>query len=267
MTPRPLIPGIRLLYLAGAGLALGAAFMTFVLTTRTGDYFAWPIAPELTAAFLGACYLAAVALLSLSARAGAWVDGRLAVAPVIVISLLLLIATLIHWDKFEQAHAVFWFWLAAYVLVPPVLTVLVVRQLREPGVDPPPSRPLPGWARAGLALQAAVMIVVGAILFLAPGVAEDFWPWTVTALTSRAIGAFVVGFGVAAAAGLRENDLSRLRAPALSYAVLTAAALIAVGRYGDQFDFDLGGWLFLGFVATALAGAVVAISLALRSAD
>jgi peptidoglycan/LPS O-acetylase OafA/YrhL len=233
-------------------LALVAAFMTFVLTRRTDDYFAWPIAPEITAAFIGACYLAAVTVLYLSSRATTWVDGRLVVAPVMSISLLLLAATLIDWDKFDQDHFVFWLWLAAYVLVPPVLLVLVLRQLREPGEDPPADRPLPGWARAGLAVAAAVMLAVGAILFFATGLAQDFWPWSLTPLTSRAIGAFIVGFGLAAAAGLREDDLDRLRAPALSSVVLGAAILVAVARYSGQFDFDLAGWIFLGFVATAL---------------
>jgi hypothetical protein len=33
---------------------------------------------------------------------------------------VLLAATLIHWDSFEHGRFVFWLWLAAYVLVPPV---------------------------------------------------------------------------------------------------------------------------------------------------
>jgi MFS family permease len=258
---RPLIRGIRILYAAGAGLALGAAFMTYVLSSRTGDWFSWPIQPELTAAFLGSCYLAAVTLLALSARATRWVDGRIAAAPVMVISLLLLAATLIHWDRFSHDHLVFWLWLAAYVLVPPALAVLVARQLREPGEDPPPERPLPGWARAGLAFQAAVLLVAGAILFFAPGAAQDFWPWALSDLTSQAVGAFVLGFGVAAVAGLRENDMERLRGPALSYAVLGAAALVAVARYSDQFDADPAGVLFLAFTASVLGGGLLMAAL------
>lgn len=261
MSARPLTRGIRILYASGAALALGAAVMTFGLTTRTDDYFAWPIAPEITAAFIGACYLSAVTLLFLASRSTTWAEGRLAAAPVISISLLLLAATVIHWDRFDQEHFVFWLWLAAYVLVPPVLVILVLRQLREPGEDPAPGVPLPAWARVGLAVAAAVMLAVGAILFFAPGLAQDFWPWTLSPLTSRAIGAFVVGFGIAAVAGLREDDLGRLRAPALAYAVLGAAVLVAVARYSDQFDLDLAGWLFLGFFGTVLLGSALVAAL------
>ena len=227
--------------------------MTFALTSHTDDYFAWPIAPEISGAFLGACYLAATVLLGLSSRAINWVDGRLAALPVIVISLLLLIATLVHWEKFDQDHLVFWLWLAAYVLVPPLLLFLVLRQRQVPGDDPPPEHPLPAWARVGLAGQAAVMVTAGSLLFFAPSVLQDSWPWELTPLTSRAMGAFVFGFGLAAVVGFRENDLDRLRAPAYSYAVFGLAALIAVARYADQFEFDLVGGVFLVFVATVLA--------------
>ena len=91
--------------------------MTFVLTTRTADYFAWPIQPPLSAAFLGASYCAAVAGLSAASRARYWAEGRLAVPPVMTISVLLLAATLMHLDRFDKGHPVFWFWLAALSLI------------------------------------------------------------------------------------------------------------------------------------------------------
>lgn len=265
MTARPLIPGIRLLYLAGTGLALGAAFMTYVLTSHTDDYFAWPIAPDISAAFLGGCYCTAVTLLYLSSQATTWVQGRLAAVPVMSISVLLLVATVVHWDKFDHDHFVFWLWLAAYVLVPPVLLFLIFRQLREPGEDPVPARPPAAGTRAGMAVHAFILLMVGAILFFATGTAQDFWPWALTPLTSRAIGAFTIGFGLAAAGGLLEGDLDRLYAPALAYAVLGAAQLIVVARYPDEFDLDAVGWIYLAFFATVLLGGVAVALLARRS--
>ncbi len=259
MDARPLIPGIRNLYLAGAGLAAGAAFMTYVITGTTEEFWAWPIAVDLSAAFLGGCYIAATVLLFLSARARTWAEGRLATPPVIVISLLLLAATLIHWELFDRDHFVFWLWLIAYIVVPPVLALLLVRQLREPGLDPPVHRPLPPWARLSLGIQAGAMLGAGAVLFASPSTAIDVWPWELTPLTSRAIGSFIFGFGIAAVAGLAENDIDRLRPGALSFVALAVAELIAVARYSDQFSFDLAGWLFLGFLASALAGGLAIV--------
>jgi len=200
-------------------------------------------------------------LLYLCSRATTWVEARLAAGPVISISILLLAATLIHWDRFDQDHLGFWIWLAAYALVPPALLLLVRRQLREPGEDPPRGRPLPGWVRAGLALQGAVMLAAGAILYFAPGLAQDFWPWALTDLTSQAVGAFTIGFGVVALGAVAENDLDRLRAPETAYAVLGVAVLIAIARYWDEFDLDLAGALFLGFVGSAVLVALASLAL------
>ena len=265
MSPRPLSTQLRVLYAAAALLALGAAFQTYVLTERTDDFFAWPIEPPISAAFLGGCYWASVTLLAISSRVGTWVEGRLAAPPVMVGSLFLLAATLIHLDLFEEDHPVFWFWLAAYVLVPPILLVLVLKQLRAPGEDPPPRVPIPGWARAGLAVHAALLLGFGALMFALPGTAEEIWPWTLTPLTSRALGAFLLAFGVTAAFVVRDNEFTRLRGPLLAYAVFGAAELIAVARYAGDIDFDeAAAWLYVGFMVTALLGCLAMLALLRR---
>ena len=51
------------------------------------------------------------------------------------------------------------------------------------------------------------MVGLGIALFIAPvATGELFWPWKVTALTGRAIGAWLVGIGTGAGQmGLRER--------------------------------------------------------------
>jgi hypothetical protein len=253
MNSRGLLPELKVLYGAAALLALGAAFMTFVLTTRTADYFAWPIEPPLSAAFLGASYCAAVVGLSAASRARSWAEGRLAAPPVLTISVLLLVATLIHLDRFDKDHAVFWLWLAAYALVPPVLAVLIRRQLRMPGADPVRRTPLPGWAWVGLAVHAATLSGSGLLLFALPGVAADIWPWTLTPLTSQALGSFLLGFGAALVFVLLDNELTRLAVPGVAYAVFGIMQLLAVARYSEHMDFhDAGSWIYVGFFMTVL---------------
>ena len=57
---RPLTAGLRrLLYVAVALVAL-AGFQLFILTDHTARYFSWTIEPGMTAAFLGAGYVASV---------------------------------------------------------------------------------------------------------------------------------------------------------------------------------------------------------------
>ena len=54
-----------------------------------------------------------------------------------------------------------------------------------------------------------VMLPVGAMLFLAPQLTAPVWPWMLTPLTARAVGAWLVGLGTVAALGIRENDFDR----------------------------------------------------------
>ena len=63
---------------------------------------------------------------------------------------------------------------------------------------------------------------------------HSIWPWPLTPLTGRAIGAFLCGFGVAAAFAVRENDLDRLYGSALAWATLGALELLAVALHGDD---------------------------------
>jgi hypothetical protein len=174
----------------------------------------------------------------------------------------------IHEDRFHR-DLFGWFWLSAYVLVPPVLLAALVRQLRVPGDDPPGGWPLPTWLRVLLALQAIVLIGIGVALFVAPASADSLWPWTLTPLTARAIGAFLTGFGVAAGAAVWDNDLERLRGSALAWTALGILELIAALRYTDDLQGTPETTLYFVFLASVvIAGAYgVAASARHRTAE
>jgi hypothetical protein len=98
------------------------------------------------------------------------------------------------------------------------------------------------------------MLGVGAALFIAPVDASTLWPWPLTPLTGRAVGAFLCGFAVAAAFAARENDLDRLRGSAYSYATLGALELLAVAVHsGDLSGTTLECSVYVGFCATVAA--------------
>jgi hypothetical protein len=79
------------------------------------------------------------------------------------------------------------------------------------------------------------MLAIGLYLFIAPASGDALWPWDLTPLTARAIGAFVAGFGASALHAVAANDLARFDGAALAYAALGALELVAVARYaGDR---------------------------------
>lgn len=249
---RPLTRGMGLLYATAAALALGAALITFALAGHADENWSWAISPPISAAFLGGCFLAALALLAPLARIGTWAEAEAAAAALLATSLLLALSTVVHWDRFEHSRVVFWLWVAACALLPPLLLLSLDRQLRQSGQMYGSGDPLPILPALALAAQAAIMLGAGVLLLVAPGFVEGFWPWQLDALTARAIGAFVFGFGICAVAVLRINDLGLAMFPGLAFAVLGAAELFAVVRYGGEIDFGAAGVLYVAFLLSAV---------------
>jgi hypothetical protein len=240
-------PGMRWFFVVAAVLALIAGILLFGLATETDRFFSWTIEPPLTAAFLGAAYWAACVLLAWAARQKSWAMVRTTLPPVFTIAVLLLTATLIRLDKFDMDSVFGWFWLVVYIIVPPLLIYLVVEQVRSAGAVPEGGRPLPPAARGVLAAQGVVLLVIGSALFVFPESADSLWPWALTPLTAEAVGAFLVGFAVGAGGALRENDLDRLRGPALAYATLGTLELAALAIHSD--DVTAGGAGIAAYVA------------------
>jgi hypothetical protein len=245
--------GLRWFFGASAVLAAIAGAELFIGASDTDRFFSWTIDPPLTAAFMGAAYWAAMVLLAWAARQQTWARARTALPPVFTIAVLLLIATLIHLDRFH--HDLFGrFWEAVYVIVVPLLAYLIWIQVRRAGLAWRGNRPLPGWLRVALGLQALVMLALGVALFAAPVGASSLWPWALTPLTGRAVGAFLVGFGVAAVLAAAENDIDRLHGAALAYATLGALELAAAALHGDDFSSPSAGVAaYVAFCASVLA--------------
>jgi hypothetical protein len=79
------------------------------------------------------------------------------------------------------------------------------------------------------------MLGVGVALLLAPTALQDGWPWPLTPLTGRAVGAWAVGIGTIAAHAAWENDWWR-RPMMLSYTALGLLQLTAVLRFPTDLD-------------------------------
>src|SRR2546428_13867831 len=101
------------------------------------------------------------------------------------------------------------------------MLIMWMLQLRAPGTDPPRGPPAPMWMRIAVLTQGVGMLAVGLGLFLAPEIVKQAWPWGLTPLTARAIGAWLIGIGFAAFHSGREDDF--LRSPPLRAGVIGLA--------------------------------------------
>jgi hypothetical protein len=240
----PVAPAVRVLLLVAAVLVFLAGAQLFVFPLRTDEYFAWTIASPMTAVFLGASYWSAVGLELGAARSAGWSGARIAIPAVFVFTAVTLVVTLMHLESFHLdsglglgTRAVTWAWIAVYAVVPVLMLVAMLEQ-RRLSTNVPAPWGLPQPVRAILVGLAVLLLGLGVALLLAPSWADGAWPWTLTPLTARAIGAWLVGLGVAVVHARLLDDRTSLRPLAITGVLFGALQAVALLRHGDELD----GW-------------------------
>ena len=104
-------------------------------------------------------------------------------------------------------------------------------------------------------MLAVLILGFGAGLFLAPLWADGAWPWLLTPLTARAIGAWLIGLGVAAAHARVIDDLASIRPLAVTGVLFGVLQAVALLRHGDELDWgNPSSWVYV-IVLAVLAGA------------
>jgi hypothetical protein len=228
-------PEMRRLLVLAAGLVLLIGIPLFLFPGSTEDSFAWTVRPDLTAAFFGAGYWAAAVLEMTGARRERWGDARIAVPAVAVFTTATLVATLIHLDLFHFDHPDTlnrigtWGWLVVYATVPLLLLWALAGQVRTTGWGARDRTTMAPPTRRGLGAAGAALGALGLGLLAAPGMFDAVWPWPLSALTGRAVGAWLAGMGALLAHMAWDGDWRRslpASAAAGSFGLLQGIALV-----------------------------------------
>lgn len=253
----------RLLLLAGV-LVLIIGLPLFIAPTMTDLLFSWTVNPPITAACLGSAYLSAFVLEASSSRENDWSTARIAVPAVLLFTVMTLIATLLHFDKFHFGdkfpfitQIITVVWLVVYAAVPVIMALIWFMQTRQSGMETKRRFPLPWWSKLLFGMQALVMLYIGISLFGFPEATKDsIWPWALSALTARAIGAWLIGIGLLAAHIVLENDYWRVRNAMLALVVGGVLELVSLWRLADDqiagnpvIDWsDTAIWFYIAFL-------------------
>ncbi len=256
---------MRSILVVAAVLVFLAGLQLTIFPLRTADWFAWTIDVPMTAVFLGAAYWSSAVLEVSGARAEGWGRARLTVWTVLVFTTLTLVVTLVHLDKFHlgadqptSARLVTWGWLAIYSFVPVAMLAALLLQTQSRAPAPPASlRPLPGGLRLLLTVLAVVLLGAGVALLLVPASVSGAWAWPLTDLTARAVGAWLVGLGWAAAHARLIDDVARVRPLGLTGVTFVLLQAVALVRYGEALEWTSAQTL--GYLAglAGIAGAAV----------
>ena len=117
-------------------------------------------------------------------------------------------------------------WLAAFFGTALLLWALVLLYGR-PAIQNSSKRPLTRMLRIYFSIHLAVVIPVGLTMYLAPVLAKQLWPWPLSPVNVRLLGAFFVGASVLSIWSLRQRYWQAVRPLVALYAVFTTLATIA----------------------------------------
>jgi hypothetical protein len=238
---------------------LVAAFaILYFLPNETARLFAWPIAPPMTSFLLGSAYIGGAYFFVRVVWLSRWHEAAIGFIPVTTFAALMMLATLLHWDRFSHGNVAFWTWTAIYATTPfLVLAAWLRNRGADPGVPEDRDAELPPAVRVALGAMGGAVLATGIGLFVAPEVLVTYWPWHLTPLTARVVGTCFVLTGVFGASIVRDARWSAARLALQSQAI--GVVLILLGSLRGWSSFDHANplsWALVGGLATMLTAIV-----------
>lgn len=237
--------GIVAVVLVAAGVIL------YGFPTQTARLWAWEMNPPMTALAVGGGYLAGAVFFVRAWASPRWHTVGLAFVAATVLTTLLLVATILHWENFTHGHVSFWAWAVVYAVAPWVLPILWSRNRRHDPGDAVETAVVPAGLRRLVGAVGIVQVGAALAFFVAPSLAMDWWPWTLSPLTTRTISAFLAFVGIVWVAFLFEHRWSALRLHVESATL--GLALVALGLLRASGD------LASGLATTLVVAVLVAV--------
>lgn len=248
------ILGIQAIVLGAAGIALVA------VPGEAGGAWPWEL-PPLSARIVGAAFLGVAAA---AATVAVWRQprGLRALAVMGLGTLLVPVAAIVTPGVEVDGPR-----LAILTLVLATCAVADVWLWRNAPVSG-------GWGHlsrpflAYFAIHLALVVVVGAALFVAPTTMADVAPWELSPVNIRLLSGIILASALLSALALRDRDWAAVYPTAVSFATFTTLATIAMFVHFGLFDPDrLRTWVFLGTYVVAALAAIVAVVRSAKARD
>jgi hypothetical protein len=245
---------------------IAASAILLVWPDQTAQLFAWPIKPSMTAMMLGSAYMGGIYFFGRVVFAGQWHTVKAGFLPVATFAGLLGIATLLHWDRFTHTHISFFAWAGLYFTTPfLVLAVWLRNRQTDPRVLAAGEQTLMEPARWAMGILGLVTLVIGLLLFLLPNLLIAVWPWALTPLTARVVGAMFSLPGVVGLAIATDRRWSAARVILEAQAFSIFLILVSTARsWGDLNKANPLAFIFVIGLSAILIG-IIALHLGMES--
>ena len=230
----------------------------------TGRLFAWPVQPEITPMILGSVYLGGAYFFLRAAMARQWHTVKGGFVPVGTFATLMGVATILHWGKFTHSHVAFWLWAGLYFTTPFLVFAVWWANRRRDAPATTAELLLPLRVSRVIAVLGGLSVLTALFLFLFPGRAAAIWPWTLTPLTARVMGAiFALGIAGLGAPADRRWTSARIL---LQVAGLMLALILAAGlRASSELDPSNAMTWLIGMGFAGLLAAIVVFYARMRA--
>jgi hypothetical protein len=214
----------------------------------------------LAAAYLGGAYFFVRVLWERR-----WHAVKTGFLPVTLFATLLGVATILHWDKFNHHHVTFWIWVVLYFSTPFLVLGGWLANRQHAAPAGPDELRLGRAARVVIATVGVAALLQGVVMFARPPLVLPYWPWLLTPLTCRVVGA-VFCLGVAGIAVLADPRWTAVKLMLQVAMLMIALILVAAVRAAPEFDTKqpLTWMLLAGFVAIFVGAAYLSYAMGIR---
>jgi hypothetical protein len=231
-----------------------AWIILFFFPETSGERFAWEIQPAMTAAYIGAGYLGGALLFVHAALAKRWHRVAAGFPVVTVFTIAMLMATILHWSRFDLGHFPFQLWLVLYVVTPVLIPALWLRnRVTDSGLPEVEDRGVPWIARWGLGVVALSMWGFSLVGFFRPEWLISIWVWKLTPLTARVMAGWFALLGTVGLVIARDSRWTAWRAGMQSIGLWHILVVVGAVLHPGDFTQGLVNW-YLASVVFALVG-------------
>lgn len=236
---------------------LAAFYLLYFRTSQTRTLFAWEISAPMTSRLLASAYLGGAYFFTRAMFERRWSRITVGFLPVTTFASFMCVATLLHWDRFNQGHPSFHAWVILY-LTTPVLVVLAWLRNRRTDTGQLEERDfrIPRAFQWVSGILGVFYLVVAVLLMINPAGMVDVWPWPLTPLTARVVGGLVALFGVFGLTIAAERRWSAYRIPVQT--MIVSLASVMIGAWINWNTFDTSRWFTWVNLATGIGLLVLA---------
>jgi hypothetical protein len=158
----------------------------YIFPDHTDIDFAWTILPRTSALFIGAGYTAGAHFFARLILDKKWHRVQAGFLPITAFTIMMLLATILHWDRFHHGALNFYLWTIIYVITPFLVPFLWWRN-RQTGITDLEEQDVrfSPLVQSALKIIGLLGVLVFIVVFIQPTVLISTAPWKLTPLTAR----------------------------------------------------------------------------------